>query len=403
MKKQYLLLTVLIILSLPYYLSSEPGFNSGPGCSGSGCHTFQDNSVTIVPLSNLQVQISLTGNSGNVGGELVNPSGTVVAVINSTSSNPFILTAPSEGTYLINAGYKSPSRRWDSTHVNLQLPPSAPGNLVGQFISNPLSVQLNWSDNSNNETGFIIEREILGPDAFTVIDTVLANQNTYVDLSVTYLTYSYRISAFNAGGQSGYSNVAQIVVPVELTSFTASLNMSQVLLKWSTASETNNMGFEILRSSQTDIDNWEAIGFVEGKGTTTEFTNYEFYNELSEFNLSATLKYRLKQIDFSGQFEYSDIIEIEVTSPTEYSLEQNYPNPFNPSTVIEFSLPEDVSNVKLSIYNALGENVAELVNSSLTAGKYQYQWNAKNVATGMYIYELRTDKFVSVKKMILMK
>ena len=89
--------------------------------------------------------------------------------------------------------------------------------------------------------------------------------------------------------------------------------------------------------------------------------------------------------------------------PAEYALEQNYPNPFNPSTVIEFSLPEDASNVKLSIYNALGEKVAELVNTSLTAGKYQYQWNAQNVATGMYIYELRTDKFVSVKKMILLK
>ena len=89
--------------------------------------------------------------------------------------------------------------------------------------------------------------------------------------------------------------------------------------------------------------------------------------------------------------------------PAVYALEQNYPNPFNPSTVIEFSLPEDVGNVKLSIYNALGEKVAELVNTALTAGKYQYQWNAQNVATGMYIYELRTDKFVSVKKMILMK
>jgi len=89
--------------------------------------------------------------------------------------------------------------------------------------------------------------------------------------------------------------------------------------------------------------------------------------------------------------------------PAEYALEQNYPNPFNPSTIIEFSLPEDVSNVKLSIYNALGERVAEIVNTSLVAGKYQYQWNAQNVATGMYIYELRTDKFISVKKMILMK
>jgi hypothetical protein len=91
------------------------------------------------------------------------------------------------------------------------------------------------------------------------------------------------------------------------------------------------------------------------------------------------------------------------TVPTVYALEQNYPNPFNPSTVIEFSLPEDVSNVKLSIYNVLGEKVDELVNSSLTAGKYQYQWNGQNVATGIYIYELRTDKFISVKKMILIK
>ena len=89
--------------------------------------------------------------------------------------------------------------------------------------------------------------------------------------------------------------------------------------------------------------------------------------------------------------------------PVEYALEQNYPNPFNPSTVIEFSLPENVGNVKLSIYNMLGEKVAELVNTALVAGKYSYTWNAQNVATGMYIYELRTDNFVSVKKMLLLK
>jgi len=89
--------------------------------------------------------------------------------------------------------------------------------------------------------------------------------------------------------------------------------------------------------------------------------------------------------------------------PEEYNLYQSYPNPFNPSTVIEFSLPEDVANVKLTIYNALGEKVAELFNTSLMAGKYQYQWNARDAATGMYIYELRTDNFVSVKKMLLLK
>jgi hypothetical protein len=86
-----------------------------------------------------------------------------------------------------------------------------------------------------------------------------------------------------------------------------------------------------------------------------------------------------------------------------YSLEQNYPNPFNPSTKIEFSITEDAGNVTLIIYNALGQKVAELVNSKLDAGRYSYVWNANDTATGLYFYELRTDKFVSVKKMILMK
>jgi len=89
--------------------------------------------------------------------------------------------------------------------------------------------------------------------------------------------------------------------------------------------------------------------------------------------------------------------------PDVYALEQNYPNPFNPSTVIEFSLPEDVAKVSLTIYDILGQRITQLVNTSLKAGKYSYQWNAGTVSTGMYIYELRTDNFVSVKKMILLK
>ena len=102
----------------------------------------------------------------------------------------------------------------------------------------------------------------------------------------------------------------------------------------------------------------------------------------------------------------SAVSKLKVTSdiiPEVYSLDQNYPNPFNPSTKIEFSIPEDVNNVTLTIYNALGQRVAELVNSKLEAGKYSYVWNASDVATGLYIYELRTDKFVSVKKMMFLK
>ena len=89
--------------------------------------------------------------------------------------------------------------------------------------------------------------------------------------------------------------------------------------------------------------------------------------------------------------------------PEEYNLFQCYPNPFNPNTVIGFALPESVSNAKLTIYNTAGEKVAELVNTSLVAGRYSYRWNASNISTGIYIYELRTDKFVAIKKMVLLK
>ena len=90
-------------------------------------------------------------------------------------------------------------------------------------------------------------------------------------------------------------------------------------------------------------------------------------------------------------------------TPTDYVLFQNYPNPFNPETNIEFFLPEDVGNANLSIYNSLGEKVDQLVNSSLTAGLHRYIWNGKNLASGIYMYQLITDKFNSVRKMVLVK
>ncbi|HEY6625700.1 MAG TPA: T9SS type A sorting domain-containing protein, partial [Ignavibacteriaceae bacterium] len=197
--------------------------------------------------------------------------------------------------------------------------------------------------------------------------------------------------------------LGQPIIPVELTSFTAIVIGKNVNLNWSTATETNNKGFEVekLRNDLIGLSNdWEKIGIVDGNGTTTEPISYSFVDANV---ISGAYQYRLKQIDYDGTFEYSNTIVVEIILPAEFALYQNYPNPFNPSTVIEFSLPEDVGNVKLSIYNALGEKVAELVNTSLMAGRYQYQWNAQNIATGMYNYELRTDNFVSVKKMVLIR
>jgi len=190
------------------------------------------------------------------------------------------------------------------------------------------------------------------------------------------------------------------IIPVELSSFTAENISGSVILKWSTASETNNYGFEIERRNYNKKD-WEKIGFVEGKGTTTTNNSYLFKDDSKDLKTGKYL-YRLKQIDFDGTYKYSNETEVNINIPYEFSLEQNYPNPFNPSTIIKFSLPVE-SNVKIVIYNSLGESVTTLLNSKLEAGYHEVEFNASGLATGIYYYRMETSEFSSIKKMLLLK
>ncbi|UCH64705.1 MAG: T9SS type A sorting domain-containing protein, partial [Ignavibacterium sp.] len=112
--------------------------------------------------------------------------------------------------------------------------------------------------------------------------------------------------------------------------------------------------------------------------------------------------YRLKQIDFNGVFDYSDEVIVEVTIPLEFALEQNFPNPFNPSTVIKYSIPHD-GFVTLDVFNLLGEKVASLVNGIQKAGRYEINFDASNLASGIYVYNLKSGNFSSVRKMLLMR
>jgi len=203
------------------------------------------------------------------------------------------------------------------------------------------------------------------------------------------------------------------ITPVELISFTLSVNKNDVTLNWQTATETNNEGFEIERLKDSKIEklyNWEMIGFVNGNGTTTEPQSYTFVDE----NLSAgKYQYRLKQIDFDGTIEYSNTIEVEINSLAEFSLSQNYPNPFNPSTIIRFSIPlvethRDASLlITLKVYDVLGKEVATLVNEEKPAGGYEVEFNSSvgslQLASGIYYYQLKAGEFIEIKKMILLK
>ncbi|MBK6913941.1 MAG: hypothetical protein IPH11_09835 [Ignavibacteriales bacterium] len=228
-----------------------------------------------------------------------------------------------------------------------------------------------------------------------------------------YILAGYRRKAISTGYRSQVYlvRIASDIVPVELTSFTATVTQNSVSLNWQTATEINNSGFEIERkqvgSPQSSVGNqdWRVIGFVPGFGTTTEPKNYSFVDE----NLpSGKYQYRLKQIDFDGTFEYSNTVEVEISSPTEFTLEQNYPNPFNPTTKIKYTIPTVTLSlskgdvyVTLKVYDVLGNEVATLVNEQQQPGTYEVEFNAgkkKKLSSGVYYYQLRVGGFVGNKE-----
>jgi hypothetical protein len=163
------------------------------------------------------------------------------------------------------------------------------------------------------------------------------------------------------------------------------------------SSKTNNHGFEIQRC--TDGEEFFTVGFVNGQGTTTEQQNYSFADRnLDDGNYS----YRLKQVDYNGSYAYSDVVEVEWHAFNSYLLEQNFPNPFNPTTTFSFGI-QNKSNVKITILNAIGEEVAVVLNEEREPGYHQVEFNAINLSSGVYFYQLKAGDFISTKKMILLK
>ena len=205
-------------------------------------------------------------------------------------------------------------------------------------------------------------------------------------------------------------------LPVQLTSFTALLNNNSVNLNWKTATEVNNYGFEIQRTTPLpppsegggdevgggSESKWVKIGFITGSGTSNSPKEYSFTDDKVT---TGNYKYRLKQIDNDGRFEYSDEVEVNVTkAAADFALQQNYPNPFNPSTLINYTLPQE-GHVVLKLYDILGKEVATLVDKQQSAGTHSFRLSSDgfNLAAGVYVYELQSGSFTDTKKMLLLK
>jgi hypothetical protein len=188
-------------------------------------------------------------------------------------------------------------------------------------------------------------------------------------------------------------------IPVELTVFNViALSSGEVELTWETASEINNLRFDILRS--VDGMNFDKIGSVAGHGTTNETQSYRYLDNSVN---AGDYYYRLKQIDINGDFEEFDVtLHVNIPVPDKYELGYNYPNPFNPTTNIPFSLKE-AGVVKITIYNLLGQEVRTLTNSNFTAGRHEVVFNARGLATGIYFYRLQVNGMSFMRKFVLMK
>jgi hypothetical protein len=188
------------------------------------------------------------------------------------------------------------------------------------------------------------------------------------------------------------------VIPVELVSFSASVTGKAVTLIWNTASELNNKGFEVQRS--VNSKNWDAIAFVEGRGTSSSLAEYDYTDNAISLG---KYYYRLKQIDYDGSYELSNAVEVFVGIPKGFVLEQNYPNPFNPGTTIKFGFDNN-TKAELRIYNVLGKEIANLFSETVEAGRiYNIDFNASELASGVYYYKLTGNNRAEIKKMLLLK
>ena len=208
------------------------------------------------------------------------------------------------------------------------------------------------------------------------------------------------------GTFSGAGTICTGPLPVTLSSFEARVTNNNVKLIWVTEIEVNNSGFDLERKTVTQggADEWQKVTFIRGSGTTNSSRIYTYEdNKLP----AKTYKYRLKQIDYNGNFEYYDLNnDVVISKPNSFSVSQNYPNPSNPKSKIDFQMPFD-GKVSIKIYDLLGREVATLVDETRTADFYSVEFDGTNLASGVYFYRIIAEgngqKNIKTMKMVLVK
>ncbi len=282
---------------------------------------------------------------------------------------------------------------------------SEPGGLVDYWTDSlearyPSGTDMKWIV-YQSKTSHVTINDTVSVDVSVKMTVGQAQGNYNLGYFVSDAALDFTDASYYAVSLNHAINVTG-VVPVELTSFMAQASSNGVELSWSTATETNNKGFVVERSSNK-VD-FSQIGFVNGVGTSTQMHRYSFIDSKTS---GEKYYYRLNQIDLNGTFKYSKIIEVTNLVPSEFNLSQNYPNPFNPSTSINFALPTE-SFVVVKLYDSRGREISTLTNGNYAPGQHSINFDASKLASGTYIYSITAtgkdgQQFTSSKKMMLLK
>jgi type IX secretion system substrate protein len=301
------------------------------------------------------------------------------------------------------------------------LPGTCELNLVQQILTSKVSfdpgnsrLRIAAHTPSGAGTGTMISNTGLGTrlGRFRVTNTVTfaatqANLTWYNGPTGFYTKMFAYVGALNVEitNSSGHLiNINNPPLPVVMSAFNSSVSRNDVKLNWTTESEINNSGFDVERTPVSSQNNWQKIGFVAGYGTTNEQKHYALDDK--KLN-TGKYKYRLKQMDYNGNFAYYNLSnEVEVGKPKEFSMSQNYPNPGNPRSKIDFELPVP-GKVSIKIYDLLGREVSTLINEDREAGYYSAEFDGTNLTSGVYIYRIIVEatslNFSKTLKMLLIK
>jgi hypothetical protein len=247
----------------------------------------------------------------------------------------------------------------------------------------------------------------------TIYNTLGINSTTVIKFYAGTSTGTGNIGNINldymtSGNTIDFSSLASVTVsalnygllPVELSSFTAHLKNGTAQLKWRTATEVNNYGFEVQRSFRKD--EWEAIAFVNGHGTTNSPRNYSYEDVLSA-NTAPEIRYRLRQIDRDGTEEYSPVVMVRTRAQASFGIADAFPNPFNPSTTLSLNLEEN-SAVTVKLHDVTGREVLTVLeNASLSAGSHSVIVQASALTSGRYIAVMTAGSQLSVYPVLLSK